>query len=114
LLKTMRNEKGEVLIKGFYEDIRKSTSGDLNIISTLPYDIEEVKKQIGYKKLNMSKEEYYKNLTMRPTFNIAGFHSGYSGEGAKTIIPSTANVKIDFRLVADQNPEIIYEKVKAH
>ena len=62
----------------------------------------------------MDAEEYYRKLMLEPTFNIAGFTSGYGGEGAKTIIPATAVVKIDFRLVGDQDPEDIFQKVSRH
>ncbi|WP_163969718.1 M20/M25/M40 family metallo-hydrolase [Oceanobacillus halotolerans] len=114
LLRTMKDENGNVLIDGFYDNIRKPTEEELEIIHTLPYDKETLGKQIGYEDLDMTKEEYYRKLTMEPTFNIAGFHSGYGGEGSKTIIPSTAMLKMDMRLVVDQDPEDIFEKFKAH
>ncbi len=49
-----------------------------------------------------------------PTANIAGFHSGYGGEGSKTIVPSTAMVKMDFRLVPHQTAEKMLELLRAH
>ena len=49
-----------------------------------------------------------------PTANIAGFHSGYGGAGSKTIVPSTAMVKMDFRLVPHQTPEKMMELLRAH
>src|SRR5690606_29722724 len=60
------------------------------------------------------KEEYYRKLTLEPTFNIAGFTSGYGGEGCKTIIPSTAVLKMDIRLVCHQAPDVILRKNEAH
>src|SRR6185312_4946445 len=53
-------------------------------------------------------------LLFTPTCNIAGFASGYVGEGHKTLLPSTATVNVDFRLVADQDPTDILAKVRAH
>jgi acetylornithine deacetylase/succinyl-diaminopimelate desuccinylase-like protein len=50
----------------------------------------------------------------RPTMNIAGFHSGYGGPGSKTVLPAEATVKMDLRLVPNQDPTDIYEKLKAH
>lgn len=114
LLKTMRDEEGNVLIDGFYDDILKPTDHELSILKDLPYNPEEIGEKIGYPELDMDGETYYHKLTMEPTFNIAGFSSGYDGEGAKTIIPSTAKVKLDMRLVVDQDPEDIYEKFVAH
>ena len=53
-------------------------------------------------------------LVSMPTCNIAGMISGYTGEGAKTIIPSTANVKIDFRLVPEMDPLVQFERLKKY
>ncbi|UOQ92250.1 M20/M25/M40 family metallo-hydrolase [Halobacillus shinanisalinarum] len=114
LLRTMRDENGRVLIEGFYDDIRKPTEKEKEIIKELPFDREQVAEKIGYKQLDMNGEEYYHKLTMEPTFNIAGFTSGYGGEGTKTIIPSQATIKMDMRLVVDQDPYDIYKKFCAH
>ncbi|WP_408011446.1 M20/M25/M40 family metallo-hydrolase [Pseudalkalibacillus sp. A8] len=114
LLRTMRDENGRVLIEGFYDDIRKPTEKEKEIIKQLPFDREQVAEKIGYKQLDMTGEEYYHKLTMEPTFNIAGFTSGYGGEGPKTIIPSQATLKMDMRLVVDQDPNNIYKKFCAH
>lgn len=114
LLRTMRDEEGNVLIEGFYDNVRTPTEKELSILKELPYNQKEVGEKVGYKDLDLDGETYYHKLTMEPTFNIAGFTSGYSGEGAKTIIPSTAIVKLDTRLVVDQDPDDIYEKLVAH
>ncbi len=114
LLHTMRDKDGKVLIEGFYDNIRKPSEKEKELIRNLPFDREQVAEQIGYKDLNMDGETYYHKLTMEPTFNIAGFSSGYGGEGAKTIIPAKATLKMDIRLVVDQDPDDIYEKVCSH
>jgi acetylornithine deacetylase/succinyl-diaminopimelate desuccinylase-like protein len=51
---------------------------------------------------------------VRPTTNVAGFHSGYGGPGSKTIIPAEATVKMDFRLVPDQDPDHVFATIEAH
>ncbi|WP_042224225.1 M20/M25/M40 family metallo-hydrolase [Oceanobacillus manasiensis] len=114
LLGTMKDDDGNILIEGFYDDLQKPTANEEELISTLPYDAEQVADQIGYKGFDMTREEYYRKLTLEPTLNIAGFHSGYGGDGAKTIIPSTAKVKMDMRLVIDQDPDDILEKFIKH
>ncbi|RIU90184.1 M20/M25/M40 family metallo-hydrolase [Oceanobacillus picturae] len=114
LLGTMKDDEGNILIEGFYDDLQKPTANEEELISTLPYDAEQVADQIGYKGFDMTREEYYRKLTLEPTLNIAGFHSGYGGEGAKTIIPSTAMVKMDMRLIIDQDPNDILEKFIKH
>lgn len=114
LLRTMRDENGRVLIEGFYDDIRQPTEKELQIIKELPFNQEDIAEKIGYSKLDMDGEMYYRKLTLEPTFNIAGFTSGYGGEGSKTIIPSKAVLKMDMRLVVDQDPDDIYGKFCKH
>jgi acetylornithine deacetylase/succinyl-diaminopimelate desuccinylase-like protein len=114
LLHTMRDENGKVLIEGFYDDIMPPTEKERQLIRSLPFNKEEVKQTIGYDHFNMDVEEYYSRLMLEPTFNIAGFTSGYGGEGSKTIIPAKATLKMDMRLVMDQDPDDIYKKFVAH
>lgn len=114
LLQTMKNDQDEVLIDGFYDHIRQPTEEELTLISQLPFDMSDLGEQIGFPELNMTRESYYENLMFKPTLNINGFHSGYGGEGTKTIIPATAKLKMDMRLVVDQDPDDIYEKFVTH
>lgn len=114
LLQTMRDSEGNVLIEGFHDNIIPPTEHELNLINELPFDIEQVRKDVGDESIDMDQETYYRNLLFKPTFNIAGFTSGYGGEGTKTIIPSQAKVKLDMRLVANQEPEEILTLLKKH
>ncbi|GAK10164.1 M20/M25/M40 family metallo-hydrolase [Geomicrobium sp. JCM 19038] len=115
VLQSMREgTDGEVLIEGFYDDVRPVTIKDIRHLQEQPFDLQETGRVIGYEALDMSGEEYYEKLTLTPTFNISGLSSGYSGTGKKTVIPSEAKVKIDIRLVADQDPDDIYRKLVAH
>lgn len=114
LLRTMRDETGRVLIEGFYDRIREPSVLDRELLQLIPYDSEQIQSQLGLSDLQMDGETYYRKLGMEPTFNICGFHSGYGGEGLKTIIPAVANVKLDIRLVADQDPEDIFERLCQH
>ncbi|WP_081590058.1 M20/M25/M40 family metallo-hydrolase [Brevibacillus massiliensis] len=114
LLGTMRNEKGEILIEGFHDRIRQPSERDRKLMREIPFDLHEVREKIGYPGLNMDGETYQRKLMFEPTFNISGIYSGYTGEGVKTIIPSTATVKIDIRLVPDQDPDDIYDCISRH
>ncbi|MGI2328116.1 M20/M25/M40 family metallo-hydrolase [Planococcus sp. YIM B11945] len=114
LLNTMRDPDGRILIDGFYDHIRPITKKEEELIRNLPFDKANIAEQIGYDQFDLEKEDYYRKLTMEPTFNIAGFTSGYGGEGSKTIIPSTATLKMDIRLVVDQDPEDVFNKFAAH
>lgn len=110
----MRDPDGQVLIEGFYEDVLPPTTSELSLLKTLPLDMEETAKVVGVNDLQMDSQTYYKKMSLEPTFTINGLTSGYSGEGQKTIIPSQASVKFDMRLVADQDPMDVFEKVKKH
>jgi acetylornithine deacetylase/succinyl-diaminopimelate desuccinylase-like protein len=114
LLRTMRDPEGRVLVEGFYDNVRKPTEQELDLIRSLPFDKEETKQTVGYEDFDLDGETYYSKLTLEPTFNIAGFTSGYGGEGSKTIIPAKATLKMDMRLVVDQDPDDIYEKFVKH
>jgi acetylornithine deacetylase/succinyl-diaminopimelate desuccinylase-like protein len=114
LLRTMRDRQGRVTIEGFYDGVTPPDEATLELIRRLPYDIEKTRTVIGYDELDLDAETYYRRLMLEPTFNIAGFTSGYDGEGAKTIIPAKAVLKVDFRLVGKQDPEDIFRKVSDH
>lgn len=114
LLGTMYSPDGRVLIDGFYDDIRKPTETELANLRKVPLDPVKTAEVVGIEKLEMDQETYYRKITLEPTFNINGLESGYTGKGQKTIIPSTAMVKLDMRLAADQDPEKIFSKLKEH
>lgn len=114
LLNTMKDKEGKVLIEGFYDEVKLPTELEKEMLNQLPFNIEDIRKDIGDDSINMNKEDYYHRLCFEPTLNIAGFTSGYGGEGAKTIIPSTAKLKMDMRLVMNQDPKKIYELMEAH
>ncbi|MQR86927.1 M20/M25/M40 family metallo-hydrolase [Bacillus megaterium] len=114
LLHTMRDSQGNVLIDGFYDNILKPSATERELLQNLPFDPIDIGEKIGYRDLNMDGESYYHKLTMEPTFNILGMESGYTGEGAKTIVPSSARLKMDIRLVVDQDPIDIYHKICRH
>lgn len=114
LLRTMKNEKGEILIDGFMDNVRVPSEFDLSVIDNLPYDPEEMAKIYGLDSLGMSRREYFTALNLSPTLTINGITCGYQGNGSKTVNPSRASVKMDARLVVDQNPEDIMQKIENH
>jgi acetylornithine deacetylase/succinyl-diaminopimelate desuccinylase-like protein len=115
LLATMRDAQGHVLIEGFYDAVRRPTSAEREAIAHLPLDLPAVLKELGIARLPPPDGlGYYERLMLQPTLNICGFHSGYGGAGKKTVIPSTAAVKMDMRLVPDQDPDDIFSKFVRH
>jgi len=115
-LKTMRDSNGEILIHGWGDDILPLSQNDLKIIRKEPFDANDFKKEYGIKKFVGDKNafEAKKALVAGPTCNIAGIESGYTGDGAKTVLPSTAKVKIDFRLVPNMDPKKQIKLLKDH
>lgn len=114
LLHTMRDSDGHVLVDGFYDHIRPATSEETKLLKDLPFNANEVGEKIGYPSLSLDGQSYHHKLTMEPTFNIFGMKSGYLDQGVKTITPSKASVKIDTRLVVDQDPADVFAKIESH
>lgn len=115
ILSSMKDETGRITVDGYYNDVRPIADLDRETLNAMPFDAESVKNDLDINGFAAgSGDSYLEQLLYYPTLNIAGFTSGYGGEGMKTIIPSTAQVKIDMRLVADQDPDDIYEKFTAH
>jgi len=85
------------------------------LLRDLPDEEERAKASYGIKTFILGRSGVEaKAAVFQPTANIAGLSSGYQGPGSKTVIPATAMAKMDFRLVPDQDPVDVLEKVKAH
>ncbi len=115
LLSSMKDPTGRVTIDGYYDDVRPVTDSDRAVLAEVPFDPEGARLDIDAVALDVGPGETpLENLLYYPTLNVNGFTSGYGGEGMMTIIPSTAQAKIDMRLVADQDPDDIFEKFLTH
>ena len=115
-LSTMRDHNGKILIKDWYNEVRDFTPEELDAIVQEPFDEKEFKEEYGVERFvaNAKGKDIKKALVGLPTCNIAGLNSGYIGEGAKTVLPARAMVKIDFRLVPDMIPERQLERLRTH
>jgi len=113
---TLRDPDGKILIKDWYDDVLPFSKKDLEIISKEPFDQNAFKKEFGVKSFVGNKKglDAKKALVGGATCNIAGFVSGYTGDGAKTVLPGNALVKIDFRLVPNMNPKKQIMLLKKH
>lgn len=115
MLATMHDENGHIAVAGFYDDVRPFPDHVIAAMRELPFDDAHLMEEVGVKQL--SGERGYttlERLWTRPTCEINGMLSGYTGEGAKTVLPSEAMAKVSFRLVPDQNPDNIANLVEAH
>lgn len=116
LLNSMVNENGKILIEDWYNDIKEFLPEEESILSAELFDEESFKKEYGIASFlgNIKDTEIKRALSGYPTCNIAGMVSGYTEQGAKTIIPSHATVKLDFRLVPNMMPKKQFELLKKH
>ncbi len=115
-LATLVDNRGHVLIDGFYDDVRKPTPDEVAQVRSLPFEAAVIKKIYAIDRFAWGRADDEVRLAsvFEPTCNIAGLESGFTGDGSKTVIPSEAMVKIDFRLVPDQDPNRVRELVRAH
>ncbi|HEV2529973.1 MAG TPA: M20/M25/M40 family metallo-hydrolase [Thermomicrobiales bacterium] len=115
LLATMFSPDGEILVPGILDKVRPVTPRLRAALDAIPLDEAALLAGIGLTEKASPKElPYFDRLMTRPTMNIAGFTSGYGRAGSKTVLPSEARVKMDLRLVPDQDPREIYQLLKDH
>lgn len=105
-----------ILIEGFYDDVRETTSDEDQALADLPDDSDEWRETFGNDNFvaGLGSENLPRKHLFMPTANIAGLASGYQGEGMKTVLPAKASAKMDFRLVPDMRPDEIFDKVRRH
>ena len=104
MIAKMTDERGKITIPGFYDDVEELSAEERNMIASIPFDEEAYKRAIEVDELRG--EEGYATLernSCRPSFDVCGIWGGYTGEGAKTVLPSKAYAKLSCRLVAHQD-----------
>jgi acetylornithine deacetylase/succinyl-diaminopimelate desuccinylase-like protein len=115
-LSTLRDERGNFVMDGLDEIVDAPGEAELRVADAMPFDEQASLAVYGldHWQRGLKGREVLNAEMFDPTANIAGFTSGYQGEGAKTIVPSKAVVKMDFRLVPSQTPERMMELLRAH
>src|SRR5690606_10978847 len=114
IIASFHDENGRVAIEGFYDDVAAAPEF-ADRIRALPFDDEAFRAEVGAPALGG--EAGYgtlERLWVRPTLDVNGLLSGYTGEGSKTVLPARAMAKVSYRLVPDQDPERIQELFEAH
>ena len=115
ILSQMKDKGGRVKIAGFYDDVRPLRDEEREQWKRLPFNEKRYRKELGAPKL--FGETGYSTLERvwaRPTFEVNGLLAGFTGEGAKTVIPATAMAKISMRLVPDQDPDKVANLFEAY
>lgn len=114
IIASFHDENWHIAIPGFYDDVHTAPEFREQI-RQLPFDEAGFLEETGSPSLMGEKgQTTYERLWVRPTCEVCGMLSGYTGEGSKTVLPSKAMAKVSFRLVPDQEPERIRELFKAH
>ena len=106
IIAQLRDEHNRVTIPGFYDKVRPFTAEERDAMKELPFDDEQYRASLGVPAL--TGEEGYTTLQRqwgRPTLDVNGLHSGFTGNGASTIIPARAMAKVSMRIVPDQDPD---------
>ncbi|HSJ05723.1 MAG TPA: dipeptidase [Longimicrobiales bacterium] len=114
IIASFHDDDGHILVPGFYDDVRTAPEF-LEQIRSLPFDDDAFREETGVPELFGEKGfTTLERRWVRPTCEVNGMLSGYTGEGAKTVLPAKAMAKVSFRLVPDQDPATIEKLVEAH
>jgi acetylornithine deacetylase/succinyl-diaminopimelate desuccinylase-like protein len=98
------DDDGRILIPGFYDDVVEVSRKERTLMAKAPFSLKDYKKALDVKELSGEKGYSTNERTgIRPTFDVCGIWGGYTGEGAKTVLPSKAYAKISTRLVPNQD-----------
>jgi acetylornithine deacetylase/succinyl-diaminopimelate desuccinylase-like protein len=115
MIASLHDDKGRVTIPGFYDKVATLSAADREAMNKAPFSLEKYKTDLSID--DVKGEEGYTTIErtgIRPTLDVNGIWGGYTGEGAKTVLPSKAYAKISMRLVPDQDNAEITEMFTKH
>lgn len=115
MIASLQDENNRITVPGFYDNVKEYSEEERSKMAEAPFDLEEYKQKLEID--DVHGEEGYSTLeraSIRPTLDVNGIWGGYTGEGAKTVLPSKAYAKISMRLVSNQDWKEISELFKKH
>lgn len=115
MIAQLHDEDNRITIPGFYDGVAELSAQERDQMAKAPFDLEDYKNEIGLK--DICGEKGYttaEHTSIRPSLDVNGIWGGYTGEGAKTVIPSKAHAKISMRLVPGKDWEKIADLFEAH
>lgn len=115
MIASLHDENNHITVAGFYDKVQELSAAERTAINNAPFDLNEYKADLGVKEV--WGEKGYTTLErtgIRPTLEVNGIWGGYTGEGAKTVLPSKAYAKISMRLVPNQVSDEISDLFKKH
>lgn len=115
MIASLHDENGRVTIPGFYDKVAELSASEREALNRAPFNLEEYKRELGIEDVKGEKGYTTVERTgVRPTLDVNGIWGGYTGEGAKTVLPSKASAKISMRLVPNQNSSEITDLFTKH
>jgi acetylornithine deacetylase/succinyl-diaminopimelate desuccinylase-like protein len=108
MIAKLKDDNNHITVAGFYDDVAEMTAAERADMAQIPFKLDDYKKLLDLQ--DVHGEKGYTTLeraSARPTLDVNGIWGGYTGEGAKTVIPSKAFAKISMRLVPNQDPDKI-------
>jgi acetylornithine deacetylase/succinyl-diaminopimelate desuccinylase-like protein len=115
MIASLHDANRRITIPGFYDQVVELNQAERDAINAAPFDMAEYKQELGIEEV--VGEAGYSTLErtgIRPTLDVNGIWGGYTGEGAKTVLPSKAFAKISMRLVPNQTPDEITALFQKH
>ncbi len=115
MIASLKDENKHITIPGFYDKVQVVSAEERTAMNDAPFDLDEYKDELDIK--DTEGEAGYtvlEQVSIRPTLDVNGIWGGYTGEGAKTVLPSKAYAKISMRLVPDQDPDEITQMFADH
>ncbi|MBI3859409.1 MAG: M20/M25/M40 family metallo-hydrolase [Thaumarchaeota archaeon] len=116
LLNMLKDKDERILVPGWYDAVEALSEEEVRVLDEQPFDEVSFRRIHGAKDYvsQMTPSQVKKALVQRPTGNIAGIWSGYQGPGSKTVLPKEVHCKMDFRLVPEQDPAELLEKLRRY
>lgn len=115
MIASLHDKRGKITIPGFYDDVAEVSKEERKAMNAAPYNENQYKKELGVKALHGEKGfTTLERTSIRPALDVNGIWGGYTGEGAKTVLPSKAFAKISMRLVPNQDSDKIFKLFKKH
>jgi len=115
-LNTLKDERERITIDGLMDYVRLPSSEGLELVEKIPFEDEKILEDLGISGFlgGVRGADAVRQLLYSPTCTICGMVAGYTGEGSKTVLPSEARVKLDFRLVPDLEPDLVLSLLRKH
>jgi acetylornithine deacetylase/succinyl-diaminopimelate desuccinylase-like protein len=115
MIASMHDEFNHITIPGFYDGVVELSASDRAAMAQTPFDLDAYQKDLGIQSVHGEKGySTIERASIRPTLDVNGIWGGYTGEGAKTVLPSMAYAKISMRLVPNQSSETITQLFTDH